>query len=122
MKFTCLHKEVIILMKAFFCGAGVEKVEENNTLKTNFLSTRNRLIAAKLVVIDKLSVYEVSEIFGVSESSIYQWSREFEKYGENAFPLRGSALYNAKHEIRELKKENHNLKKRINNMCKKCEK
>lgn len=48
---------------------------------------------------------EVSLQLEVHANSLYRWVQEVEKYGESAFPEKGSALFDAHYEIKKVEKK-----------------
>jgi transposase len=72
-----------------------------------------KLAAVKLVVHDEMPVSEVSKQLGIHYNSLYRWIREYEEYGESAFPGHGCALYNYQYEINKLKNENIHLQEEL---------
>ncbi len=72
-----------------------------------------KLAAVKLVVNDELPVSEVVKQLDIHYNSLYRWIREYEDYGESAFPGHGCALYNYQYEINKLKNENKHLQEEL---------
>jgi Transposase and inactivated derivatives len=72
-----------------------------------------KLAAVKLVVIEELSVVQVAKELDIHCNSLYRWIREYEDYGESAFPGSGCALYNYQYEINKLKRENKYLQEEL---------
>jgi len=72
-----------------------------------------KVSAVKLILEEGYSVKEVSKELGVHYNSLYRWVAEYEKYGEDAFPGHGSALFNAQYENRKLQKENESLREEL---------
>lgn len=68
-----------------------------------------KLAAVKLVVNDELPVSDVAKQLDIHYNSLYRWIREYEDYGESAFPGHERALYNYQYEINKLKSENKHL-------------
>ncbi|MBP2100488.1 transposase [Enterococcus rivorum] len=52
-----------------------------------------KIAAVKLVIEESFSVREVSDQLSVYANSLYRWVQEYEKYEDNAFPDKGSALF-----------------------------
>lgn len=69
--------------------------------------------AVKLIIEESFSVKEVSNQLGVHANSLYRWVQEYEKYGDSAFPGKGSALFDAQYEIKKLEKENRYLREEL---------
>ncbi len=65
-----------------------------------------KIATVKLTTEEDFSVTEVSLQLEVHANSLYRWIQEVEKYGENAFPGKGSALFDAHYEIKKLEQEN----------------
>ena len=72
-----------------------------------------KISAVKLIVEEGFSVKEDSRELCVHANSLYRWVQEVEKYGVNAFPGKGSALFDAQYEIKNLEKENQYLKEEL---------
>lgn len=72
-----------------------------------------KLSAVKLVIEESQSITEVSRNLCLSTSAIYKWVQEYKEYGENAFPGKGTAIYNQQYKQRVLEKENAALKEEI---------
>lgn len=72
-----------------------------------------KIAAVKLVTKEGVSVKEVSLQLEVHANSLYRWVQEFEKYGESAFPGKGSALFDAYYEIKKLEQENRYLREEL---------
>lgn len=72
-----------------------------------------KIAAVKLVIKEGFSVKEVSLQLGVHANSLYRWVQEVEKYGESAFPGKGSALFDAHYEIKKLEQENRFLREEL---------
>ena len=49
----------------------------------------------------------------IHNNSLYRRIREYEEYGESAFPGHGCALYNYQYEINKLKRENKHLQEEL---------
>ena len=63
-----------------------------------------KLATVKLVINDELPVVQVAKELEIHYNSLYRWIREYEDYGESAFPGHGCALYNYQYEINKLKR------------------
>ena len=72
-----------------------------------------KLAAVKLVVEDQLPVSQVSKELDIHYNSLYKWIREYEEFGENAFPGHGCALYSYQYEIKKLQHENQDLREEL---------
>ncbi|TPR55054.1 transposase, partial [Enterococcus sp. OL5] len=72
-----------------------------------------KIAAVKLVTEEGFSVKEVSLQLEVHANSLYRWVQEVEKYGESAFPGKGSALFDAHYEIKKLEQENRYLREEL---------
>lgn len=72
-----------------------------------------KLQAVKLVVEENVSVSSASKLLNVSQSSLYRWIQEYEKYGDKSFPGRGTPIYNQMYKLKVLEKENEALKTEI---------
>ncbi len=72
-----------------------------------------KIAAVKLVTEEGFSVKEVCLQLEVHANSLYRWVQEVEKYGESAFPGKGSALFDAHYEIKKLEQENRYLREEL---------
>jgi len=72
-----------------------------------------KLAAVKLIVADELPVAQMAKELNIHYNSLYRWLREYEYYGESAFPSFGCALYNYQYEINKLKRENKYLQEKL---------
>lgn len=72
-----------------------------------------KLAAVKLIVHDEMPVSEVAKQLDIHYNSLYRWIREYEEYGESAFPGHGYALYNYQYELNKLKNENKHLQEEL---------
>jgi len=61
-----------------------------------------KTVVVKLMIEEGFSVKEVSEQLDLHTNSLYRWVQEVEKYGASAFPGKGSALFDAHYEIKNL--------------------
>lgn len=75
--------------------------------------TQFKIQAVKLVIKDEFSVKEVSEKLKIHQNSLYKWVREYEKYGDSAFPGKSSQLFELQFENKELAKENKKLREEV---------
>ena len=48
---------------------------------------------------------QVAQELGIHYNSLYRWIREYEEFGENAFPGHGSELNGYQSEIKKLQRE-----------------
>lgn len=60
-----------------------------------------------------MPVTAAAKELSIHYNTLYRWIREYEEYGESAFPGHGSALYSCQYEIRKLQKENLELRKEL---------
>lgn len=72
-----------------------------------------KIQAVKLVMEDEFSVKEVSEQLEIHHNSLYRWVSEYEKYGDSAFPGKGSALFDLQYENKKLAQENEQLREEL---------
>jgi len=72
-----------------------------------------KLAAVHLIIDEGHSVKEVSQELEVHPNSLYRWIDEYETYGNQAFPGKGTALESAQHKIKLLEKENQYLKEEL---------
>ena len=72
-----------------------------------------KIQAVKLVMEEEFSVKEVSEQLEIHQNSLYRWVSEYEKYGDSAFPGKGSALFDLQYENKKLEKENEQLREEL---------
>jgi len=61
-----------------------------------------KLAAVKLVTEDGVPVGQEAKELDIHYNSLYKWIREYEEFGENAFPGHGCALYSYRYEIKKL--------------------
>jgi len=72
-----------------------------------------KLASVKLVVKEEFPVAQVAKELGIHYNSLYRWIREYEEFGENAFPGHGCALNGYQNEIRKLQRENESLREEL---------
>jgi len=72
-----------------------------------------KIEAVKLVLEDKIPVAEAATELSIHRNSLYRWINEYEKYGANAFPGQGTALYGTQMEIKRLQRENKDLREEL---------
>jgi transposase len=72
-----------------------------------------KMAAVKLVKEDEYAVSEVAKELNIHYNSLYRWIREYEEFGESAFPGKGFALYNYQNEIKKLQRENESLREEL---------
>lgn len=72
-----------------------------------------KMAAIKLIIEEDIPVKTVSEELSIHRNTLYRWLEEYERYGEDAFPGKGSRLYSYQFEIKKLQKENRELKEEI---------
>lgn len=72
-----------------------------------------KFAAVKLVTDDELPVAQVAKELDIHYNSLYRWIREYEDYGESAFPGHGCALNNYQYEISKLQRENRHLQEEL---------
>lgn len=65
------------------------------------------------MLIEDLPVKFVAKTLNIHENSIYKWISDYEKFGEQAFPGRGSRNFVTQSKINELEKENELLKEEL---------
>lgn len=66
-----------------------------------------KLNAVRLLQRGKQSIKELAEELGINYYTLAEWKRDYDKYGEQAFPGHGHSVYgtDAEKEIAELKKQ-----------------
>jgi transposase len=69
-----------------------------------------KLAAVKLVLDENMTVVKAAHELLVHTNTLHRWVKEYQEYGESAFPGHGSALFNSEYEIKKLKRENTQLK------------
>lgn len=70
-----------------------------------------KLEIVKLSLEEDQSVKDLAVRFGVVENTIYNWRKAYLKFEDNAFPGKGKqALSNEEQRIKELERENRELK------------
>ncbi|OUB25917.1 hypothetical protein BK708_14855 [Bacillus thuringiensis serovar yunnanensis] len=72
-----------------------------------------KMAAVQLVLEENMFVKEVARELSIHSHTLYRWISEYEEYGESAFPGRGSALYHSQYEMKKLKRENEELRKKL---------
>ena len=72
-----------------------------------------KISAVKLVTENELPVAQIAKELGIHYNSLYRWIREYEEFGENAFPGHGCALYNYQYEIKKLQRDNESLREEL---------
>lgn len=82
-------------------------------MKRRIFDRQFKLNAIKLVLEEDFPVVYVAQELDIHGNSLYRWIRVYEDYGENAFPDHGTALYNARYEIKKLQHENYELRKEL---------
>ena len=61
----------------------------------------------KMIIEDDIPIKAVLEELSIHLNTLYRWLEEYEKYGDDAFPGKGSRLYTYQFEIKKLQnKEN----------------
>lgn len=79
-------------------------------MKRSSYDRQFKLSAVRTIIEDDVPVKVLSQELGVHKNTLYRWLGEYEQYGEEAFPGRGSRLHNYQFEIKRLQKENKQLK------------
>ena len=69
--------------------------------------------AVELVIKEGFSVKAVSTNIGVHPNNLYRWISEFEKYGDLAFPGKGSHDFIYQNKLKQLETENEQLKNEL---------
>lgn len=69
--------------------------------------------AVTLVLKEEQPIRFVSRTLDVHENTIYRWVSEYEKFGEQAFPGRGSRSFVSQSKIKKLEKENALLREEL---------
>lgn len=72
-----------------------------------------KIADVKLVTEEGVSVKEVSLQLEIHAKSLYRWVQEVEKYGESAFPGKGSALFDVHYGIEKLEQGNRYLREEL---------
>ena len=68
-----------------------------------------KMSAVKMILDENIPVTRVAEELSIHRNTLYLWLREYESFGENAFPGHGNEIRNYQFEIRRLEKENRAL-------------
>jgi transposase len=76
-------------------------------------STEFKRQAVHLVLSEGLPVQTVAMKLEVHTNSLYRWILEYEKYGERAFPGKGSKEFIQQNKIKQLENENKKLKEEL---------
>lgn len=72
-----------------------------------------KIAAINLVKEDKLRISEAARQLSLSESTLYRWIQEYEEFGDQAFPGKGTAIYHQLYKQKVLERENLALKEEI---------
>lgn len=72
-----------------------------------------KIAAVKLILEDEIPVSEVSRQIEVHSNSLYRWVAEYEEHGENAFPGRGTPLFQTQLKMKRLQRENDSLREEL---------
>ena len=72
-----------------------------------------KLAAVKLIIEDQFSVAQIAKELDIHYNSLYRWIREYEEFGESAFPGHGCTVYNYQNEIKKLQQENKSLREEL---------
>jgi len=72
-----------------------------------------KLAAVKLAQEEQIPVAQIAKELDIHYNSLYRWIREYEEFGENAFPGHGCTLYCYQNEIKKLQRENQFLKEEL---------
>lgn len=72
-----------------------------------------KLAAVELILKKEFPVSEVSKLLDVHVNSLYRWVSEYEQHGDNAFPGRGTPLFQTQLQIKKLQRENHHLREEL---------
>ncbi len=82
-------------------------------MKRTTYDKQYKMAAVKMIIEDDIPIKAVSEELSINRNTLYRWLEEYEKYGEDAFPGKGSRLYTYQFEIKKLRKENKELKEEL---------
>lgn len=85
-------------------------------MKRKSYSKEFKFQAVTLILKDKHPVRFVSKQLEVHENTLYRWILEYEKFGERAFPGKGSREFAALKETKRLEKENIKLKEELDTL------
>jgi len=72
-----------------------------------------KIQVVELVIKEGFSVKMVSSNLEVHPNNIYRWINEYETYGELAFPGKGSHDYIYQNKLKQLERENIQLKEEL---------
>lgn len=72
-----------------------------------------KMATVKMIIEDDIPIKTVSEEVSIHRNTLYRWLEEYEKYGDDVFPGKGSRLYKYQFEIKKLQKENKELKEKL---------
>lgn len=81
--------------------------------KRSYYDKQFKIAVVKMIIEDDIPVKSVAGELNVHQNTIYRWLKEYEMYGEDAFPGHGSRLYSYQFEIKKLQKENKQLKEEL---------
>lgn len=72
-----------------------------------------KIAAINLVKEEKLRISEAARQLSLSESTLYRWIQEYEEFGDQAFPGKGTAIYHQLYKQKVLERENLAFKEEI---------
>lgn len=72
-----------------------------------------KMAAINLVKEEKLKISEAARQLTLSEGTLYRWIQEYEEFGDQAFPGKGTAIYHQLYQQKVLERENLALKEEI---------
>lgn len=82
-------------------------------MKRKSYSAEFKFQTVNLVLVEGQPVKFVAKTLNIHENSIYKWVSDYEKFGEQAFPGRGSRKFVTQSKIKRLEKENRLLKEEL---------
>jgi Transposase and inactivated derivatives len=82
-------------------------------MKRKQYSKEFKLQAIMLILKENQPIRFVSKQLDVHENTMYRWVQEYEDYGEQAFPGKGSREFVTQTELKRLEKENKKLKEEV---------
>lgn len=69
--------------------------------------------AVDLILIEGQLIHFIAHTLNIHENTLYRWVAEYEKFGELAFPGKGSSEFISQNKIKKLEKENRLLREEL---------
>jgi len=75
-------------------------------VKRQSYSKKFKRQAVDLILIEGQPIRFISCTLDIHENTLYRWVAEYEKFGDQAFPGKGSSEFISQNKIKKLEKEN----------------